>query len=269
MNYFFLKTDTFKYPLYLGDIRAVDQSIDTNADPFTLKLPQNYVIVSLDTTQPEFDRNRQYLAIDVPYKEGTVWKSKYVVKEREPGPAIEIANGKIGELLLKWQYTKDEDNDSYFTRVEKQTYRNLLRGIPDQVGFPFVIEWPLEPSTIPFYNKDTHKPKRAKVTIDGVLVNKWEIVALTEDEKRMIRVEKFSEISMRQARLILLQEGLLAQVETAINNIQDATQKAAAKIEWEYSQTVKINSPLVKTIAAVIGLTQEQVESLFEAGSKL
>lgn len=78
-----------------------------------------------------------------------------------------------------------------------------------------------------------------------------------------------SYITMRQARLILLQEGLLNQVETAINNIQDETQKAAAKIEWEYAQTVRIDSPLVKQIAGSFGLTTQQIETMFKNGSKL
>lgn len=76
-------------------------------------------------------------------------------------------------------------------------------------------------------------------------------------------------ITMRQARLILLQEGLLNQVETAINNIQDETQKAAAKIEWEYAQTVHIDSPLVTQIANSFGLTRQQIETMFKNGSKL
>lgn len=269
MNYFFLNTKTFRYPIFLGDLHLLDPSISETADPFSITPPEDYVIVLVDQTIPEHDRFRESIVLGTPYKDNSTWKCKYIAKPRPIEPIIVSTQKTINELLQKWKYNKEEDDDSYFIRIEKQRYRKLLQEVPTQINYPFNVEWPLEPSTIPFFDELTHKPVRATKTENGSTIKTWELVPLTLEEKTLIRVDKFSEISMRQARLILLQEGLLAQVETAINNIQDETQKAAAKIEWEYSQTVKIDSPLLKIIAAVIGLTQEQVESLFEAGSKL
>ena len=48
---------------------------------------------------------------------------------------------------------------------------------------------------------------------------------------------------MRQARLALLQAGLLDQVETALASIPDEVQRKAAQIEWEYATTVDRGSP--------------------------
>jgi hypothetical protein len=43
---------------------------------------------------------------------------------------------------------------------------------------------------------------------------------------------------MRQARLALLGAGLLPQVETALNSL-DEPYKSAALIEWEYARRLK------------------------------
>lgn len=71
-----------------------------------------------------------------------------------------------------------------------------------------------------------------------------------------------TEISMRQARLALLQEGLLSQVDTAIAGLPEA-QRLAAEIEWEYATTVKRGSPLVLAIASALELTEENLDQLF------
>lgn len=71
-------------------------------------------------------------------------------------------------------------------------------------------------------------------------------------------------VSMRQARLALLQDGLLANVEAAIAASDEAT-----KIEWEYAQEVKRAHPLVAQIAIVLGLDDAALDSLFLRASSL
>ncbi len=65
-------------------------------------------------------------------------------------------------------------------------------------------------------------------------------------------------VTMRQARLALLQQGLLASVEAAI-----ASAGQAAQIEWEYAQGVEVDSPLVEAMRDVLGLTDDDVLGLF------
>lgn len=65
-------------------------------------------------------------------------------------------------------------------------------------------------------------------------------------------------VTMRQARLALLQQGLLGSVETAM---QSAGQ--AAQIEWEYAQGVEMGSPLVEAMRDALGLTDDDVLGLF------
>jgi len=69
-------------------------------------------------------------------------------------------------------------------------------------------------------------------------------------------------VTMRQARLALLEAGLLASVETAIATLP-SPQKEAAAIEWEYAQEVQRSSGLVPQMAAALGMTDADLDALF------
>lgn len=73
-------------------------------------------------------------------------------------------------------------------------------------------------------------------------------------------------ITMRQARLALLSAGLLAQVETAIDSL-DEPDRTAARIEWEYALEIRRDHALIASLAAELDLTGQQVDALFIAAS--
>ena len=75
-------------------------------------------------------------------------------------------------------------------------------------------------------------------------------------------------VTMRQARLALLQQGLLSQVQAAIDSLP-SPQKEAAQIEWDYSSEVHRNKPFVQLLGAALGLTEEQLDNLFLLASTL
>ena len=75
-------------------------------------------------------------------------------------------------------------------------------------------------------------------------------------------------VTMRQARLALLGASLLAQVNTAVANMPGA-EGDAARIEWEYAQEVRRDSPLVAALSAAFGWTSAQLDDLFTEGAKL
>lgn len=78
-------------------------------------------------------------------------------------------------------------------------------------------------------------------------------------------------VSMRQARLALLNAGLLPLVTEAIGILEDTQGDAgkAASIEWEYAQEVRRDSALVTNIAKAISLTEDQLDSLFTEAAAL
>ena len=71
-------------------------------------------------------------------------------------------------------------------------------------------------------------------------------------------------VSMRQARLALLQQNILATVDAAI-----AQGGQADQIEWEYATTVDRNSALVTNMAAALSLTEQDLDNLFTLASGL
>jgi hypothetical protein len=82
------------------------------------------------------------------------------------------------------------------------------------------------------------------------------------------RAEVPQAVSMRQARLALLGAGLLDTVETAIASMEGAEGRAA-RIEWEYAQEVRKDSPLIDALAPALGLTTEQTDHLFMTAATL
>jgi hypothetical protein len=71
-------------------------------------------------------------------------------------------------------------------------------------------------------------------------------------------------VSMRQARLALLQSGLLSTVSAAI-----AAGGEADQIEWEYAAEVNRNQPLVQNMKAGLGLTDADLDNLFTLAASL
>lgn len=67
-------------------------------------------------------------------------------------------------------------------------------------------------------------------------------------------------VSMRQARLILLQYGMLNQIDTAVKVLG-----GAAEIEWEYASEVRRDNPLV----GAMGLSDTELDNMFLEASNL
>lgn len=79
--------------------------------------------------------------------------------------------------------------------------------------------------------------------------------------ERKLRVP--AKITMRQARLYLLQAGLLDQVESIIS------QNRASQIEWEYATDVLLDSPLIADMKIALNLTDEVIHNMFIEANKL
>lgn len=76
------------------------------------------------------------------------------------------------------------------------------------------------------------------------------------------------EVTMRQARLALLDAGLLANVQPAINSLPEPD-KTKAQIEWEYSNALQRSNPFVTVLGTALGLNSEALDNLFITAAKL
>lgn len=75
-------------------------------------------------------------------------------------------------------------------------------------------------------------------------------------------------VTMRQARLALLQAGLLSQVEYAINALPEPP-RTAARIEWDFSSEVYRDRDFVLMLGSTLGLTSVQMDDLFITAATL
>lgn len=75
-------------------------------------------------------------------------------------------------------------------------------------------------------------------------------------------------ISMRAARLTLLNHNLLTATQNFIANYEGVDGEVA-RINWEYSLTVDRQDPLVKHLTVLLGKTDEDIDQLFIEAGKL
>ena len=75
-------------------------------------------------------------------------------------------------------------------------------------------------------------------------------------------------VTMRQARLALAQEDKLQLVEDAIALIPEPD-KTTISIEWEYASTVERLSPWIDIMASALGMTDVEMDALFELAATL
>lgn len=118
----------------------------------------------------------------------------------------------------------------------------------------------------PVYNPETHTVEEGEPElIEGEWTQVWNVRELTSEELKS-RVP--ASITKRQARQELIEAGLIGAVESAINAISDATQKALMLSWWNDSQVYERDRPELAAMAASIGLTEDQVDALFINASK-
>lgn len=109
-----------------------------------------------------------------------------------------------------------------------------------------------------------------QVMVDGIVRDATpeelaEIEARAEDAAQPTMPQ---EVSMRQARLALLDRGVLGQVDAAIDSLPSPDSEAA-RIEWDYSSVVARNSPLVTMMGAALGLDDDALDELFITAARL
>lgn len=89
------------------------------------------------------------------------------------------------------------------------------------------------------------------------------------EEERAER-DRTAALTARQLRLGLVVNGFsLAQIDAAIDALPDGAEKEKAKIEWQYAGEFKRDHPLLMTIAAQLGISPEQFETMWVAAQKL
>lgn len=87
---------------------------------------------------------------------------------------------------------------------------------------------------------------------------------LTASQKYQQYLKTLTPLSRRQFKLVLLENGLLSQVESAIENIEDVTQKTRMQIEYTEATEFRRKSESLLAMCALLGLSEEQINTMWE-----
>ncbi len=202
----------------------------------------------------------------------------------------EIIKASPQQLHLQVRYTKEECPDYWVNlRVTDFTdegiHQSAQDGAPQAEQFWSTIsELPAEvtPEEVsgvvkdrvstprPDYDPMTQNIEWEWVETDDAITETWTVTEKTDEEKdeALANSREHTVVTMRQARLALLSEGLLASVDAAIAGLPDG-EKEAAEIQWEYGSEVERLSPLVVGLMPALGLTDEQMDDLFKLALSL
>lgn len=86
---------------------------------------------------------------------------------------------------------------------------------------------------------------------------------LTDEEKEQIRLAKFTSLTRRQFKLVLLEKDLLNIVEQSIKAIEDKTLRTRIQIEYEESDKFERSNDSVQYMLSILNLTDEQVDEMW------
>jgi len=114
------------------------------------------------------------------------------------------------------------------------------------------------------------------ITEDMVMMTDLEVDRHINPKKYMsdeqlydIYVKSLKPLTRRQFKLTLLENNLLEQVETLINSVEDVTQRTRLQIEYSEATEFQRTSNSVKYMCNLLGLTEEQINQMWEQGLTL
>ena len=115
-------------------------------------------------------------------------------------------------------------------------------------------------------NEGNTAPSRLHELEEGVWVISEENAEILEQE----RLAAMKPLKRRQFRLTLVMNGYdLNEIEALIDQIEDPMQRTIAQIEWQDATDFERTNPTLLMMAQMLGLTSEQLDSLWEYGLAL
>ena len=91
----------------------------------------------------------------------------------------------------------------------------------------------------------------------------WTVRDMTPDEVEAAKPPTPRQITSGQGREALYNVGLFANVQPAIDAIEDADTKWRVQNAWDNRPTWERQSPFVAMMAGILGLSEEQADQLF------
>ena len=90
------------------------------------------------------------------------------------------------------------------------------------------------------------------------------MIYIDETKNKEIDAKRFKSLTRRQFKLGLLEAGLLDQIDNSIAAIDDAQTRARIQIEYTEATEFHRTSDSVAYMCQLLGLTDEQVDQMWE-----
>ncbi len=132
----------------LTDIRLAHKNISFAAGDFT---PPNEYVVVADNPQPNYDYRIQSVSLEGAIERNGQWEKNWVVKDLSQeekqqifdSHAFQVRENRNRKLANSdWTQGKDISDE---VSAKWVAYRQALRDVTKQSGFPWDITWPIEP----------------------------------------------------------------------------------------------------------------------------
>lgn len=139
---------TLKYPVSIYEVRAANPNTSFPSSPDYV--PEGYAAVQ-PTPFPAYDRNTQKYVELPPVQENGAWRQVWQVVELPAEEQQKIRDARSSEvrkrrdaLLTQSDWTQMPDA-TVQDKAVWLSYRQALRDVPGQTGFPFNVDWPVRP----------------------------------------------------------------------------------------------------------------------------
>lgn len=134
-----------EYPVYQGDIQL---RFPNTSFPLPFVPPENYVLVE-PTIRPQIDYTKNVIET-TPENKGGTWKQCWVVTDASPEEIAQrteaqsqLVRGDRNKRLADCDWTQLPD--APVDHAAWATYRQELRDVSSQAGFPWNVVWPVKP----------------------------------------------------------------------------------------------------------------------------
>ena len=139
----YIKLSTLEYPRYEGDIRAEHPEIPDSATYPNFPCTPTYApVAGVEPPDIDFDRYRRELDFPAQLSDGT-WETRWKVTPIPDSEGAAKVREQRNKLLAASDWTQLAD--APVDKAVWATYRQALRDIPSQAGFPWEVTWPTKP----------------------------------------------------------------------------------------------------------------------------
>ena len=136
------KDNVLQYPYSFGNLRMDFPNVSFPEDANDDSINYFRVYRVQQTERPVYD-DTVYTLVDSVELVNEKWLQKWIVENVNEELALFNARRKRDRLLSETDWMALFDN---VLTAEWAAYRQALREVPQQFGFPFEIDWPVKPS---------------------------------------------------------------------------------------------------------------------------